>query len=80
MPLSPLSHLLLSLCSPEWTSWKRVREKGTEREREGKEGALKQGMNRMSGVSLGRIRKRRMRDWLDAETSRGRDRRTGLNK
>lgn len=51
-----------------------------DRERGGKEGALKQGMNRMSGVSLGRIKKQRMRDWLDAETSRGRDRRTGLNK
>lgn len=31
-------------------------------------------------VSLGRIRKQRMRDWLDGETSRGRDRGTGLNK
>lgn len=37
-------------------------------------------MNRMSGVSLGRIRKQRMRDWVDGEMSRGRDRRTGLNK
>lgn len=38
------------------------------------------GINRMSGVSLGRIRKQRMRNWLDGEMSRGRDRRTGLNK
>lgn len=31
-------------------------------------------------VSLSRIRKQRMSDWLDGETSRGRDRGTGLNK
>lgn len=27
------------------------------------------GMNRMSGVSLSRIRKQRMRDWVDGEMS-----------
>lgn len=51
-----------------------------ERERGGGFETREGRMNRMSGVSLGRIRKQRMRDWLDGETSRGRDRRTGLDK
>lgn len=51
-----------------------------EKETGGGSETRKQRMNRMSGVSLGRIRKQRMRDWVDGEMSRGRDRRTGLNK
>lgn len=37
-------------------------------------------INWVSGVSLSRIRKRRIRDWVDGEMGRGRDRRTGSNK
>lgn len=37
-------------------------------------------INWVSGVSLSRIRKRSIRDWVDGKMGRGRDRRTGLNK
>lgn len=64
------------LCTLE-RKWTR---RGREKKSHGGSETREEWMNRMSGVSRGRIRKQRMRDWVDGETSRVRDRRTGLNK